>query len=101
MNQPKNPGGPSSIDTGGGASTWAGTLRRAAASFVGRDDFSMTVAPQGASREEFAQLLAEFGRMLAEAGLPEKTARIIESDVKVVQDESTAPKPDAASSKAG
>jgi hypothetical protein len=92
MNQSKNPDNALVIDTGG-RRLRRGNVNTGGGKFVGRDDVSMTLA-QGASREEFAQLLAEFGRMLAEAGLPEKTVRIIEGDVKHVQDEAAASKPD-------
>jgi hypothetical protein len=93
MSDTKNEGSPSTVNTNGGA-YFAGSVNTGGGKVVGRDDFSVSVQ-QGATREEFLQVLAAFRAVLPAAALPERQARVIEGDVRTVEDEMAEAKPDA------
>ena len=92
MSETKNGSSPSTVNTHGGAYI-GGSVNTGGGKFVGRDDFSVHVQ-QGATREEFLQVLAAFRAALLEAALPERQARVIEGDVRTVEEEVAETKPD-------
>jgi hypothetical protein len=92
MSDTKNEGSPSTVNTHGGAYI-GGSVNTGGGKLVGRDDFSVHVQ-QGATREEFLQVLAAFRAALPGAGLPERQARVIEGDVRTVEEEAAEQKPD-------
>jgi hypothetical protein len=93
MSETKNGSSPSTVNTQGGAYI-GGSVNTGGGKLVGRDDFSVCVQ-QGATREEFLQVLAAFRAALPEAGLPERQARVIEGDVRTVEEEAAEKQPDA------
>jgi uncharacterized caspase-like protein len=79
------------IDTGGGASV-GGSVSTGGGTFVGRDQ-TITTTTQGATLEQFTELLNQLRQGLDSAALDSKIKNVVESDLSGIESEASDPNP--------